>query len=152
MRCDDGLDALDEADVLLGGERLHLVAADVKPGARRDRGDLAHDIVDERIGDVLLHAERAEPDLDARVQIARDAVAVQLGIRGQRRVGVARHVDLRDDGDEALGRVSDDVRVLILSVEAAGTATDLGASTVRGEPGPRLDLDAPALIVGEVQV
>src|SRR6185312_1690876 len=76
----------------------------------------------------------------------------ELRIGGQRRVGVSRHVDLGDDGDETLGRIGDDVLVLRLGVEAAGPATNLGAAAVQGQLWPAVDDDAPALVVGQVQV
>ena len=65
---------------------------------------------------------------------------------------MARHVDLRDDLDEALARVRDDRRVLALREVAALPAADLRAAAVAREPGPRADRDPPALVVGQVQV
>ena len=45
-----------------------LVAADVKVLTRGQRGDFPDDVGDERVGDVLVDAERAESNVDARVQ------------------------------------------------------------------------------------
>ena len=48
------------------------------------------DVVDEAVGDVLLDAQRAEPHLGSGVRLRRGAVAVQLGVRREPRVGVTR--------------------------------------------------------------
>ena len=88
----------------------------------------------------------------ARERLRRRAVAAQIGIRHERRVDVPRHVDLGHDRDVARPRVRDDVGVLLLRVESAAPATDLRQSTDGREVRPRLDLDAPPLIVGEMQV
>jgi hypothetical protein len=65
---------------------------------------------------------------------------------------VPRHVDLGNDRDEALRRVGDEILVLLLRVETAWRAADFGLPALPGEVGPLLDLDPPALIVGEMQV
>ena len=74
------------------------------------------------------------------------------GYDDERGVAVPRHVDLGHDRDVARLRVGDDVRVLLLRVEPAVAAADLRLSADRREVRPRLDLDAPALVVGEVQM
>ena len=118
----------------------------------RQRADFPDDVVDELVGDVLVDAERAEADADAGVEIGRLAVAVQLGVRRQRGVGVAGHVDLGHDGDVAVGCVLDELRERLLRVEAASGAAHGRAAAVFRQVRPGLDLDAPALIVGEMQV
>ena len=67
--------------VVAVGERLHFVAADVDVRPRRHRRQFAHHVVDEVVGDLLADAQRAEADLDARVERRRRAVAVQFRIR-----------------------------------------------------------------------
>src|SRR5512143_4164895 len=81
---------------------------------------------------------------------------------------MARHLDLGHDGDEALACVGDDLSNVVLGVEAA---VPLGVVDVRGgvvlrpaderavapradfrQPRILLDLDAPALIIGEMPV
>ncbi len=124
----------------------------MEAGARRERRDLADHVVDEGIGLFLTDAERAEADVDARVRGSRDPVARQLAVRGERGVHVPRHVDLRHDRDEALVRVRDQVRELFLRVVAARVSADRAFAAVRRQVRPGVDLDAPALVVGEMQV
>ena len=65
-----------------------------------------------------------------------------------------RHLNLRDDRHEALLSVADDVTYLILCVEASiATAISLGTPrSYFSEARVLLDLDAPALVFGEVPV
>ena len=144
---DDRLDALDELDELLRRELLNLVAADVKVRSRRQRADFPYQIGDESVRDFLLDAESAEANVDAGVQRRRLAIAVQFRIRRKRSIGVARHVDLRHDGDEAILRVLHEVGVLLLRVVATRSTPDLGAATVFRQIGPGLHLDSPPLVV-----
>jgi hypothetical protein len=81
---------------------------------------------------------------------------------------VTGQIDLRDDGDAPLGGVRDDLAQLVLGVEPAVPGAVVGELrlTVRhladhglrppradlGESGVGVDLDPPALVVGEVEV
>ncbi len=65
---------------------------------------------------------------------------------------MAGHVDLRHDRNEPLLRMRDDLTVIILRKISAFAAADLGTSAVKSEIRPRLDLDAPALIVRKMQM
>ena len=76
----------------------------------------------------------------------------QLRIRDDGRVHVARHVDLGNDDDVAARRVLDELRVVMLRIEATRTAAHGARAADLREPRPRLDLDPPALVVGEVEV
>ena len=91
------------------------------------------------------------------------AGTAQLGIAGQRCQHVSRHVDLGNHGDVALLGIGHDVARLLLCVVAAvrrlvvqvGIGAHHGARSLRadgGELGIAFDLDAPALIVGQVPV
>jgi hypothetical protein len=131
---------------------VRLVPADVDVRAGGERCDLADDLVDEPVDRLLADAERAEPDLDAAVQVGRDAVARQLGIRRERCVRVPGHLDLGDDGDEPVLRVPDDLPVLALRVPAAGPASDLRRPAMARQAWPGPDCDAPALVVGQVEM
>ena len=62
------------------------------------------------------------------------------------------HVDLGDDRDESIGGVGHEIRVLLLREEPADAAADFPAAAARRQLRPRLDLDAPALVVGEMQM
>ena len=124
MRADDRLDALDEGEVVLGAGRVRLVAADVDVRAGREGRDLADDVVDEPVGQLLADAERAEADLDVRPGRRSDAVAVERRVGRERRVDVPRHVDLGHDVDEPVARVRDDRRVLALREVAALPSAD----------------------------
>jgi hypothetical protein len=54
--------------VLLGSERLHLIAADVKIGSGRQRADLAHHVIEERVCLFLVDADRAPADVSTGVE------------------------------------------------------------------------------------
>lgn len=86
--------------------------------------------------------------------MAGDAVAVEFGVRGLGGVGVAGHVDLGDDRDVAGGGVADDGRVVGLGEVSGADAVDAGAGAAAdgGQARPGVDLDAPSLVVGQVQV
>ncbi len=142
----------DEGEEVLVGRREGLVPAEVDVRARRQLDDLAHDVVEEFVGAVVRDAERAEPDLDSLVGCRRDAIAVELWVGRERSVGVAGHIDLRNDRDVLRCGVLDDLAVVGLRVEAAAPAVHLGARPDLGERRPGVDLQAPALVVGEVQV
>ena len=84
-----------------------------------------------------------------------------LRIRRHCRLGVAGHVDFRNDGDMAGRGVGHHVAYLFLRVMAAvpvggavgvapGVALRHAAAADLGEPGVALDLDAPALVIGEM--
>src|SRR5581483_5371635 len=145
VRGDDLLDAADEPDVVRRLRRRRLVAADVDERPGREPGELPDHVGDEVVDDRLADAERAEADVDARVERGRLAVARELRVGGEGRMDVAGHVDLGDDLDVPRRRVPNEVGVLALRVVAAPPSPDLAAPAVRREPGPLLDRDAPAL-------
>src|SRR5690606_17674330 len=146
--------ALHERAVILRRRRPCLVPADVQVRSGRQFRDLTDDVVHELVGDLLVDAQGAVADLDVGARWRGDAVAVQFRVRGQRGVGVSRHVDLRDDGDVPLGGVGDDVAVVVLGEVTAAHTVDTGARSTAhgGEFGPAFDLDAPALVVRQVDV
>ena len=133
-----------------GGRRLVPADVDVRPGG--DRGQFTDDVVEEPVRDRQADAQRAEAHVGTGVQRRGLAVAVEFGVRGQRRVHVPRHVDLGYDRDVAGLRVRHDVGVVRLGVEPARVAVDGRTAADRREPGPGVDDDAPALVVGQVQV
>ena len=65
---------------------------------------------------------------------------------------MAWHVDLRDDSDEALSGVIDEVAELPSGVVAAGPISCGPGGANVGELGPSGDLDPPTLVIGQVQV
>ncbi len=65
---------------------------------------------------------------------------------------MAGHIQLGDDGDVAAAGILDDVGVIVLAEVAAGGAAHFQAAAVKGQVGPRLDLDAPTLVVAQVEV
>ena len=93
-----------------------------------------------------------KPTFDARVEGRGHAVAVELGVRGERGVGVPGHVDLGHDGDVAFLGVGHDLRVLRLGEVAAGAAAHLRWIRRGWSAAASVDGDAPALVVGQVQV
>ena len=118
---------------------------------------------------VVARAEHVLVDAPRPRDLERPARARELGVRGERGLGVAGHLDLGHHGHVPLGRVGDDVPHLLLRVEAAvtdaveslrdGTVAAELADHRAGPPrtdlrqlGVPADLDAPALVVGEVPV
>ena len=65
---------------------------------------------------------------------------------------MARHIDFRDHGDVAAPGVIHDGRIVSLAVVSAGRAAHLQAAAKIGQVRPRLDLDAPALVIREVDM
>ena len=138
-----------------------LVAAEVDIGAGEDRHQLVEHVLDE--GDAL--RPRIEqighdaPIVADQRPVAEDA---ELRIGGDERIGVAGQVDLRHDGDAAHAGIGDQLLQLRLGVEAADAilfgrlrATRPGRQAPAadaGELGVFLDLDAPALIVRQMEV
>ena len=66
-----------------------------------------------------LRVEDVTEDAPSRGNLHRLARDAELGIRRNRGDGVARHLDLRDDGDVARLRIRDDLARVVLGVEAA---------------------------------
>ena len=62
------------------------------------------------------------------------------------------HVDLRHDGNETIGGIGHEVGVLLLRVVATRSSSHLPAPANSRQVRPRLDLEAPSLVVGQVQV
>lgn len=144
-----------------------LVAAQVDEGRGEEREDFVEDTLVEaqhllRRGE---HVGADAPGVPHREGGRVDDVGVaQLRVRGDRGLRVPGDVDLGDDRDVPLGGVRDDLADVVLGVETAvrllvpergrpvaplrtgAPGADLG------EPGVALDLDAPALVVGEVEV
>ena len=113
------LDALHKAPIRIRRGRHGLVAADMDVRPRCQFGQFSQHVVQEGVRDLLVDTKRAEAHLEPVYSGRAYAVAVQLGIRRQGGIGVARQIDLRDDRDEALGGVGDEVGVLRLGVKAA---------------------------------
>src|SRR5690606_36262117 len=145
---------LHERAVVLVRGGVRFVAADVQVRPRSQLGDLTDDVLDEAVGDVQVDAQRAVTDLGVGARRHRFAVAVQLAVDGQRGVGVTGHVDLRHDRDVPALGVGDPVGVVLLGQVTTADPAHAGAfaTTFRRQPGPRVDLDAPALVVGQVQM
>ena len=159
---DPRLDARTGAPLCLHG----LVAADVNPRPRKQREHLAEHVLHEPdrrvvgVQQVVRHAP-------VRARLDRLARPTRARVRGDHGLRMAGHLDLRHDRDEALSGVGDDLPDLLLRVETAVTLAVEGrvgpcplAADERLLP-PRgdvrelrilLDLDAPALIVGEMPV
>jgi hypothetical protein len=133
---------------------VRFVAADVQVRPGRQRGQFPDHVLDEPVRGLGRDAQRAVPDRGVGARRWRDPVAGEFRVGDLGGVHVPRHVDLGHDGDEARGGVPDQVAILRLGEEAAADAVHAGAGRGpdRGEPRPAVDLDAPALVVGEMQV
>ena len=140
-----------------------LVAADMDVLGREDVHHLGQDILQEGEGFLLAHAEDISGDAPAGPDLVRAAGAAQLRIGGEGRDHVAGKIDLGDDDDVAVGRVGHDLAHLILGIETAVADAVVGVEVLAdaGAVAPRadfrefrifLDLDAPALVLGQVPV
>ena len=101
--------------------------------------------------DLRAHVQRQARRAPGRVRLG-PLPAAQLGVGDERRVDVAGDVDLRDHGDPVRRRVGDDPRVVGVGVEATLATADLGRGAGHRQLRPGVDLQPPALIVGQVQV
>ena len=99
----------------------------------------------------------------AAPHLVRTARAAQFGIGGQRRQHMARQVDFGNHRDTPVGGIFHHVADLVLRIETAVGRTVIGSPLLADHGGLAdaahggqlriaLDLDAPALIVGQVPV
>lgn len=130
---------------------------DVRARVLRDHGrEHGVEVLPDRRHVLVARADHGVVHLRSPVRLAGRPVAAQRpqdGLRGER---VPGPVDLGDDGDEALGRVVDDLRVLLGRVEP-GPARPRRPPLLRptahlGQPRQAVDREPPALVVGQVQV
>jgi len=96
--------------------------------------------------------ERAEAHVGARVRRLRHAIFVELTVRREHGLDVAGHIQLGNQDQVLRIGERDQVRVLLLRVKAARSAADLRFAAHARQLGPRFELDAPALIVGQMQM
>src|SRR5262249_31052272 len=142
--------ALPGARVALPWQLGNLVAADMD--------ELAREQLEHLIEHILEHPDRRLLDVE-------DAVLAELRIGEDRRARVPRHLYLRDHGDAAVGRVANHLADVVLRVEASWALATRAGRLVRGldrrvvaaradlrQTWVALDLDAPAGIVGQVQL
>jgi hypothetical protein len=141
------------------------VSAEVQVVSGEERQDLVEHVAVEperRLGDVehVLADAPVDPDVELAAGVA------ELPVRGYRRLRVAGAVDFGHDGDEPRGGVRHDLSDVLLRVVAAVPhpvvlAGGLPGVSDQGGGPPRSDLDQPrvalnlqppALVVGEVQV
>src|SRR5690606_12477366 len=113
-----------------------LIATDVQVRSRRHRRKLTQHIVDELECNVAVKLQGTKTYFDARVDLRRLAVRVQFTVRSQGCIGMTRHVDFRDDGYEAVGRILYNFRILFLRVISALAAADRRRSTMCSKSGP----------------
>ena len=65
---------------------------------------------------------------------------------------MARHIDLRDDGNVAAFGIIHDESIFGLAVESARGTAHFQAASIQGQVRTGFDLDAPALVVREMQM
>ncbi|CAM3661088.1 hypothetical protein STAL104432_27240 [Streptomyces albus] len=144
-----------------------LVAADVDVGGGEDVEDFFEDVFVEA-QDVVGGGQQVRADSPVGPHAERGGVdgvgGAEFGVGGDGGLGVAGQLDLGDDGDVPFGGVGDDLAQVVLGVVAAvrafvpqrrGTVPDAGAGPPGAGPGEAriaVDLDAPALVVGQVEV
>jgi len=146
---------------------IDLVAADMDERPWEEADDLRQDILQEFVRAVVAGAEDVgDRPIASRRHRERPSRAGELGIGRERGFGVAGHLDLRHDRDEAGGGVGDDLADVVLGVKAAVGRRFTGLLGLAGvpvlvfavdAPSPDfgearvfLDLDPPALVVGQV--
>ena len=123
------------------------------PGPGEQRRHLVEDVLQEGEGAFVARAIDILKHPPLRHARERPAGAGEVGEDVQRGGGVARHLDLRHHGDEALGGVGDDLADLVPAVETAVARAPLVAeSALGGQLGVFPDLQAPGLVVGQVPV
>ncbi len=141
------------------------IAAHMQPRGREDGDDLFQDFL-QRSDGVRQWIDQVATDAKVGRHFHRRLQATKLRVGSDQGAGMAGQLDLRHDGDAAHGGVGDDLAQVVLGVVAAvgcavvrvcgagGKAeTGIGAvCTDFGQLGECFDLDAPALIVGQVQV
>src|SRR5439155_20840192 len=142
-----------------------LVATDVDELGGEEREHLLENVLEER-EDVVADAEDVLGDAPIRLDLVLDAGVAELGVRRDRGASMSGHLDLWDDGDPAVGRVPHDLADIVLCIETAVRhARELALCGIPRErrdhavlpPGAYLgelriplDLDAPALVLGEM--
>lgn len=147
---------------------LAFVAADVDQLRGKERDDLVEHVFEEFERALLARTEDVVRAADpTRYFVGFVSVpAPQPGVGRQGRERVSGHFDFGDDRDVPLGGIGDDLADLVLRVKAAVppefeggglllVAADLGFRTPRpdlGQARVAFDLDAPALVVGQVPV
>ena len=119
-----------------------LVAADVEELVREEFHHLVDDILEEFEGSLLAWAHYDVLDSPDLARFVLTLLAAEPGIGSDGSHLMSRNLKLRDHVDMALRSVSHDVPDLVLSVVRAEA----------GELGIFLDLDAPALVLGQVEV
>src|SRR5690606_11636834 len=62
------------------------------------------------------------------------------------------HIHLRYDRDKSLRSIGHDIFVLILRIKTSRSTTHLSTSTDLSQLGPRLDLNPPTLIIGQMEM
>src|SRR5437667_842674 len=143
------------------------VAADVDELRRKEREHLVEDVLEET-QHVIANTQDVIGDAPVREYLDGLSGVAELGIRRDRGDRVSGHLDLRDHGDAAIGGVPHDLPHVVLRVEAPmRLARELPERRILrsrrghrvlapgadlGEPRVLLDLDAPALVLGEVPV
>ena len=158
-------------EFLCGGAVLPLVvgyfiAADVDVGRAGEKfADFCQHIFDELEGEVIGRHDMREyaPSGDYLGGKIRAILVAKLGVGGDCGAGVAGNFDFGDDGDaEAVGIFHhfadvflavvefDRLAIFLLLVNPAGTFLAFAANF--GESGVFFNLDAPALVIGEVPV
>ena len=155
------LDACLALGAILPSHLRALVATYVDILRREELCDLLEHVVDESQNLVVASAENVVRDAPLLPYLVRTAGASKLGIGCKSRLHMSWQVNLRNDGDVAVGCILHDVAYLLLCVEAvvgyavvlAYVMTDnglLALGTNLGEQRIFLYLDAPSLVVGEM--
>ena len=157
------LDALLAERALLPAVARTLVATDVDVLRGEHVGHLAQHVLHKLEHLLLARTEHVGEHAPVVFHLVRAARAAQFGIGSQCCHHVARHVDFRNHGDEAVGSIFHNLAALVLRVETAVALTVVndGVAAYDGARAPAaharqlrilLHLEAPALVVSDVPV
>ena len=140
-----------------------LVASDVDDVGREDIHHLAENILQKTHGRLVAGADHLIGDAPAPPDLVWAAGAAKRRACRQRSLGMTGQIYFRDDGDMTFGGVGHQVAEFLLRVETAmtdrviavGIASEHGAAAPSagvGQLGITLDLHAPPLVIGEMEV
>ncbi len=130
------------------------VAADVDVGGGKEVRHLGQHALQDLEGLLVPGAVDVGVDAPVVLHFERAAGAGQLGVRGQGGHRVPGHLDLGNDHHVTALGVAHDLPDVVLGIESAVNDAVLGLApgALPGELGVFLDLDSPALVLGQMPV
>src|SRR5687767_1989197 len=112
----------------------------------------SHYIIHKLECNFFVNTQGAKTYFCTSIQIRSLTVAIELGIRSKRCIGVPGKINFRNDGNKALFGIFYQVFVLLLRVISSLSSPDLSAPAVRCQFRPGFNFDSPSLVVTQVQM